>query len=329
MKWCLVENEQKNLLFNPQNDILRHKQTNQIDPKFAGVPKHDEMFRLSPEMPPMDPTQLYWNCLSDSKANKTMFSYVVKNNRAVENAELIICNTVHELEKPALSYVPNILPVGPLLSGSRPNKPVGNFWQQDTSCIEWLDKKPIKSVIYAAFGSYTIFNQDQFQELALGLELTGRPFLWAVRPDLAGEDKSNLSDFIERVGDRGRIVGWCPQQQVLAHPSIACFISHCGWNSTLEGVMNGVPFLCWPYFCDQFFNQSYICDVWRVGMKMAADENGIYAKEQIRSKVEELVSDVGIKERSMALKEMTRRSLEEDGSSFKNFNDFIDLILGV
>ncbi|KAK8933996.1 UDP-glycosyltransferase 84A1 [Platanthera zijinensis] len=126
------------------------------------------------------------------------------------------------------------------------------------------------------------------------------------------------------------IVSWCPQQQVLAHPSVACFVSHCGWNSVLEGVRHGVPFLCWPYFGDQFYNQTYICDVWKVGLRLiaAADENNIYSHEKIRSKLEELIGDEKIKETSLFWKETARKSLEMGGSSFDNFNNFIDLMKG-
>ncbi|KAK8934004.1 UDP-glycosyltransferase 83A1 [Platanthera zijinensis] len=297
-----------------------------------GEIKKHEIFQLSPQMPPMHPTQLSWNCFQDSKTRKIMFNYFADSNKSIVNADIILCNTFHELEKPIFAYAPAIVPIGPLIAGSRPNKTAGNFWAQDTKCIEWLDRQQQATVIYVAFGSFTVFNQHQFQELALGLELTGHPFLWVVRPDLtdaADDNPINLSNFIERVGDRGRLVGWCPQARVLAHPSVACFVTHCGWNSTLEGLRNGLPFLCWPYFGDQFLNQTYICDIWRVGLRMIADTNGIYSKEQIRSKLEELISgDVEIKERSLAFKEMAYKStLEKVGSSHDNFNSFINLIM--
>lgn len=298
-----------------------------------GAPINGKMFQLGPKMPPIDPAQFTWNCFKDSLTKKVFFNYASDNIRAIANAELVLCNTFHELEKPVLTYVPDIVPIGPLLSGSRPDKTFGNFWVQDTECIDWLDGQQKNSVIYVAFGSFTILNQCQFQELAHGLELTRKPFLWVVRPDqltvVDDESSINLSDFVKRVGDRGRIVSWCPQRKVLAHPSIACFISHCGWNSILEGVTSGASFLCWPYFADQFFNQTYICDIWRVGLRIVADECGIYSKEQIISKLEALVSDKEIKERSSALKEMAWRSLEIDGSSFNNFSKLIDLMNGV
>ncbi|KAK8933683.1 UDP-glycosyltransferase 83A1 [Platanthera zijinensis] len=154
-----------------------------------GAPKEHKMFQLIPEMPPMDPTQLSWNCFNDPKKNLMFFRLLSKNiETVVPIAELILCNTFHELEKPVFSYAPNIIPVGPLLAGSRPQKTFGNFWVQETGCIEWLDRQPKNSVIYVAFGSFTVFNQHQFQELAVALELTGRPFLWVVRPGLSNVD---------------------------------------------------------------------------------------------------------------------------------------------
>ncbi|GFY82942.1 hypothetical protein Acr_02g0011820 [Actinidia rufa] len=89
--------------------------------------------------------------------------------------------------------------------------------------------------------------------------------------------------FRERVATRGRIVGLAPQHKVLSHHSVACFLSHCDWNSTVEGLSNGVPFLCWPYFGDQFLNQSYICDVWKVGLGLIEMKVGSSDKETCRT----------------------------------------------
>nr|GEY05287.1 UDP-glycosyltransferase 83A1-like [Tanacetum cinerariifolium] len=95
-------------------------------------------------------------------------------------------------------------------------------------------------VIYVAFGSFAILNQPQFEELALGLELTNKPFLWVVRPGTSGSTEYVYpSGYMERIGTIRKIVSWAPQQEVLNHPSVACFMSHYGWNSTMEGVSNG------------------------------------------------------------------------------------------
>jgi hypothetical protein len=87
---------------------------------------------------------------------------------------------------------------------------------EDTACLKWLDSHPDRSVVYVAFGSFTIFDPRQFRELAEGLELIGRPFLWVVRPDFTSGGLSKLwfDEFQDRVSVNGMIVSWCPQQQV-------------------------------------------------------------------------------------------------------------------
>ncbi|KAG6388630.1 hypothetical protein SASPL_150062 [Salvia splendens] len=107
--------------------------------------------------------------------------------------------------------------------------------------------------------------------------MSGRAFLWVVRLDLANGSRAVLPDGF--AGENGKIVERAPQD--LSHRSVACFLSHCGWNSTLEGLSRGVPFLCWPYFSDQFHNQKYICDKWEIGLRIDHDENGIRSFIQI------------------------------------------------
>lgn len=151
-------------------------------------------------------------------------------------------------------------------------------------------------------------------ELALGIELTGRPFLWVVRPGMSTLQKDEYPF--------GKIVSWVPQQKVLSYPSIACFVSHCGWNSTLEGLSKGVPFLCWPYFAHQIFNMFYICDKWRVGFRFDPNESGVVLGEEVRRKVEQVLGE-NIRTGALELKEMARQNIAEGGQSSKNFNDFV------
>ncbi|GJR68435.1 retrotransposon-related protein [Tanacetum coccineum] len=167
----------------------------------------------------------------------------------------------------------------------------------------------------------------RFEELALGLELTNRSFLWVTRPG-GSDSKDHVypSGYMERVGTRGKIVSWAPQQEVLNHPSVACFMSHCGWNSTMEGVSNGVPFLCWPYFADQFLNTTYVCDIWKTGMALNKDETSIVTRGEIKSKVEQLLNNNIVKQSALQLQEKVVNSVREGNSSNENLLNFIDWI---
>ncbi|KAI8534098.1 hypothetical protein RHMOL_Rhmol10G0062000 [Rhododendron molle] len=289
-----------------------------------GTPVKSQMIQLSPAMPSMNTENFPWMCFQDENTKNILFDLNTRTLKAVKFADRLICNSSYELEPAAFSLFPNFLAIGPLLASNRLGKSIGHFWPEDSTCLEWLDQHPAQSVIYVAFGSFTVFDQIQFQELAIGLEQTNRPFLWVVRPDII--EKTNDAyprGFKERVVTRGRMVGWAPQDKVLSHPSVACFLSHCGWNSTIEGVSNGIPFLCWPYFGDQFFNQTYICDVWKVGLWFNKDESGIIRHEEIKGKVEQLLADEALKARALHLKEVTAETVKEGGCSSNNFSSFI------
>ena len=293
---------------------------------FAGTPvnKH-KMFQLSPTTPALHPTNVLWVAYDDSTTRKIIFHVIKRNNKAVELADWVLCNSSLNLEPEGFTLVPKVLPIGPLSASNRLGNMSGNFWPEDTTCLQWLDQQSPGSVIYVAFGSFTVFNQIQFQELALGLELSNRPFLWVVRPDITeGKHGFYPEGFQKRVASQGKMVGWAPQVAVLSHPSIACFLSHCGWNSTIEGVSNGIPFLCWPYNADQFLNESYIYDIWKIGLKFERDERGIITKEEIKTKIEKLLGDKNFKTRAVQLKEMVANSVNEGGSSDRIFKNFIE-----
>ncbi|XVF60663.1 hypothetical protein PTKIN_Ptkin08bG0066300 [Pterospermum kingtungense] len=296
-----------------------------IDDNGTPINEHN-MFRLSPTMPPIHPKDIVWLNFYSFTTQKILFDLIIKRfNKAAETTDWVLCNSSLDLEPEGFALAPQVLPIGPLSASNRLGNLSGNFWTEDTTCLQWLDQQPPGSVVYVAFGSFTVFDQIQFEELALGLELSNRPFLWVVRPDITeGKDCINPEGFEERVGSQGKMVGWAPQGLVLSHPSIACFVSHCGWNSTMEGVSNGVPFLCWPYFADRFLNQNYICDIWKVGLKFERDGRGIITKEEIKNKIEKLLGDRSFKTRVVQLKEMVGNSVNEGGSSDREFKKFVE-----
>ncbi|CAA0830344.1 UDP-glycosyltransferase 73C1 [Striga hermonthica] len=200
-------------------------------------------------------------------------------------------------------------------------------------CVGWMDRRKPGSVVYACLGSLSRLSPAQFVELALGLELSGRPFILVVK----GGDKSeeiekwiSESGFEERVGERGLLIrGWAPQVLILSHSAVGGFLTHCGWNSTLEGVSAGVPMITWPIFAEQFLNEKLVVQVLRTGVGVGAKsvahlgeetkpENEV-ARENIRRAVES-VMDAGRdgQERRERAKELGRRAkgaVEEGGSS--------------
>ncbi|KAG9440580.1 hypothetical protein H6P81_020745 [Aristolochia fimbriata] len=286
---------------------------------------HNQTIQLSPSMPEMSTNNFWWSCFDDPVTRKVVFRLMTEAIQAATLVDEILCNSFAGIEAPALGLIPKAIPIGPLLSTNRTvSKPVGNFWAEDSSCLTWLDQQHERSVIYVAFGSFTVLNQTQFKELAAGLEQSGRPFLWVVRPNLmTGSAVAYPEIFFERVGERGKIVRWAPQQKVLAHRAVACFVSHCGWNSTTEGLSNGVPFLCWPYFADQFFNQKYICEVWKIGFELKPNEDGIITRREIQGRVEALLCDEGIRRRVVEMKGMAESS---GRISVQNLGDFVKRI---
>ncbi|XP_022863043.1 UDP-glycosyltransferase 83A1-like, partial [Olea europaea var. sylvestris] len=141
-------------------------------------------------MPAINTAELSWNCIIGELTAKIVFKLGVQILKWVKSADRMICNSSNWLEYGTFASFPDFIPIGPLLACNRLGKSVGNFWKEDSGCLAWLDQQPPNSVIYVAFGSYTIFDQNQFEELAIGLELTNRPFLGVVRENII-EDVNN------------------------------------------------------------------------------------------------------------------------------------------
>ncbi|KAL2521651.1 UDP-glycosyltransferase 85A1 [Forsythia ovata] len=251
-------------------------------------------------------------------------------------ASAIIINTFNDLEREVLEAIspisPPIYTVGPLalLSRGLPESHLSSFkpslWKEDAACLEWLDKRARNSVIYVNYGSVTLISDQHLKEFAWGLANSKHPFLWIVRPDIAmGESAILPQDFLEETKNRGLITSWCPQDQVLSHPSIGVFLTHCGWNSTLESITAGVPMICWPFFAEQQTNCRYLCTEWGVGLEVNYDVK--------RDDIEELVRNVMEGEKG---KEMKSRAMEwkrkaeaatKTGTSYTNLDRIFKEVL--
>nr|VDD43281.1 unnamed protein product [Brassica oleracea] len=213
-------------------------------------------------------------------------------------ASAIILNTFDDLEHDTIQYLQSILPpvypIGPL--NQLVNRDIDkdgemgrmgtNLWKEDTKCLDWLDTKSRDSSgVYVNFGSITVMSAKQLVEFAWDLAATGKDFLWVIRPDLVDGDAAVLPPEFLTTADRRMLVTWCPQEKVLAHPAIGGFLTHSGWNSTLESFCGGVPMVCWPFFAEQQTNCKYCCDEWEVGMEIGGDVK----REEIHTVVRELM----------------------------------------
>ncbi|RRT38485.1 hypothetical protein B296_00045083 [Ensete ventricosum] len=204
----------------------------------------------------------------------------------------------------------------------------GNKMNVDETYIRnWLDAKETASVIYVSFGSIASHSASHLIEIGLGLEASKRPFVWVIREkEMRPEVARFLSEgFEERT--KGLILrGWAPQVLILSHPSVGGFMTHCGWNSTLEAVSVGVPMLTWAHFFDQFLNEKLVVEILGIGVAlkantsivyMADDAEGLITREDVEKAVTELMEGAEAEERRKRAKELAEKAKKsmEGGSS--------------
>ncbi|KAL6209987.1 hypothetical protein ACLB2K_020925 [Fragaria x ananassa] len=141
-------------------------------------------------------------------------------------------------------------------------------------------------LLYVSFGSGSELGAEQMEELAWGLRISRSNFLWVVRESEAGKIPKG---FVDEISEKGLVVSWCPQLEVLAHEAVGCFITHCGWNSTFQALSLGVLMLAMPQWTDQGTNAKYIMDVSKTGLRALPDENGIVKKDVVELCISELM----------------------------------------
>ncbi|XP_058200944.1 crocetin glucosyltransferase, chloroplastic-like [Rhododendron vialii] len=247
-----------------------------------------------------------------------------------QNNPKVLVNSFDALESGALRAIEklNLVAIGPLipsafLGGKDPsdNSFGGDLFHDSKAYIKWLDSNPSESVIYAAFGSYSPIAKQQMEEIAHGLLACGRPFLWVVR---SGEEEK-LS-FKEKLEQQGMIVPWCSQVEVLSHPSVGCFVSHCGWNSSLESLVSGVPIVALPQWLDQVTNAKLIEDVWKTGSRVKPNLDQIVESDEIKRCIERVMGGDEIRTNAKKWKDLAREAGKEGRSSDKNLKTFVDEI---
>ncbi|KAG8645624.1 hypothetical protein MANES_10G077880v8, partial [Manihot esculenta] len=257
----------------------------------------------------------------------------------------VIVNSFYELESGYADYYKKILGrkawhIGPVSLWNRNLEEHAHRERKASiskqECLKWLDAKKPSSVIYACFGTVTKFSDSQLHEIAIGLEASKQNFIWVVRKDDIEEESEMkwLPDGYEkRMEGKGLIIrGWAPQVLILHHEAVGGFITHCGWNSLLEGVSAGLPMVTWPIFADQFFNEKLITDVLRIGVSVGAQKWIRLVGDYVNSeKIEKAVKEIIVGEKAVELRirakeigEMAKRAIEEGGSSYNDLGALIE-----
>ncbi|GLU12811.1 hypothetical protein SLE2022_294700 [Rubroshorea leprosula] len=247
--------------------------------------------------------------LPSSFLHKDRAADIFDLTRRFRETKGIMVNSFMELESHALNslssdpQIPPVYPVGPVLNLQTDGQ------DQCSDIMKWLDDQAPLSVVFLCFGSMGSFGEDQVKEIACALEQSGHRFLWSLRkPPPKGTmssptDYSNLEEvlpegFLDRTSGIGKVIGWAPQVEILAHSAIGGFVSHCGWNSTLESIWFGVPIAAWPMFAEQQLNAFQLV----VELGLAVEIKMDYRKDRMTGN-EPIVSSEEIKRGIMAVME--------------------------
>ncbi|MCL7046269.1 hypothetical protein MKW94_012687 [Papaver nudicaule] len=300
-------------------DLIRHGYISEF-----GIPQNERNKCSLPGQPSLTTRHLPW-LIGNPSSQKQRFEFWLRILERSRNLKWLLVNSFVEENYDnrsdsvqRLSDRPRIFRVGPLTSHTKLAK-TPTFWDEDRSCLDWLDQQKKSSVVYVSFGSWVgPIGEEKVTELALGLENTESPFIWV----LGSAWRDGLPDgFLDRVRDIGKIVSWAPQKEVLQHSAVGCYLTHCGWNSTVEAIQCGKRLLCYPVAGDQFVNCTYIVDVWGIGAKM----NGI-RKIDVEEGVKRVMTGKGSEEMEENVMKLKGRLNGEEGClrAVSNLTDFLD-----
>nr|QNV69591.1 glycosyltransferase [Mentha x piperita] len=267
--------------------------------------------------------------------------------RGFRECKGIVVNTFLEFESHAIrslssdDRVPPVYPVGPMIQGGGEETEENRRKREEI--IQWLDKQPDSSVVFLCFGSNGSFEGNQVKEIATALEKSGVRFLWSLRKpppkesmEFAGEYESPEQvlpeGFLDRTMGRGKVIGWAPQVAVLSHPSVGGFVSHCGWNSTLESVWCGVPMAAWPLDAEQQVNAFQVVKDFEMAVEIKMDyrksSGVVVGAETIEKAIKELMEPENkIRAKVEELHKKSRMALAEGGSSYNFVGRLIEDIM--
>ncbi|CAM0954446.1 unnamed protein product [Alopecurus aequalis] len=293
----------------------------------------------SPGMPPVRAVDM--PVMIKDKESETTKVRLYQFKRIPEGRGVLV-NTFDWLEPTALKALadgvcvpgrpaPKVFCIGPLVDDGEKNRDK----EKRHECLAWLDAQPLRSVVFLCFGSKGAFSATQLKEIARGLEGSGHRFLWAVRSPPEEQSEFPVPDlerllpagFLERTRGRGMVVkSWVPQAEVVRHEAVGAFVTHCGWNSTLEAIMAGLPMICWPLYAEQALNKVFMVEEMKIAMALDGYEAGIVNAEEVEAKVRlvmETEEGRKLRETLVAAKKMALDAIGAGGSSEVAFGEFL------
>ncbi|KAG6470037.1 UDP-glycosyltransferase 86A1-like [Zingiber officinale] len=287
--------------------------------------RKDTAVRYIPGIPEIEPHELA-SIYQDKDASSLVHQFTFKCFDELRGADFVLANTVEELEAEAISALRREMPfyaIGPVFPDGFTSGISGSIAAiQD--CSHWLDTMPAASVLYVSFGSAFHPGERDFREMAHGVLNSKVNFLWVLRPDTVP-----LPDgFVAACQGRGMVVPWCDQKEVLLHPAVGGFLTHCGWNSTLESVWFGVPMLCFPLAFDQPPNCKLVSKDLKIGVRLGG--SGEVNRDEVHDKIEGLMGgEVGaaVRMEMEKVQKAARAAVALNGSSSRNMDKFIDDLL--
>ncbi|WMV59852.1 hypothetical protein MTR67_053237 [Solanum verrucosum] len=266
----------------------------------TGCPLHNDSICHSFDQPTIRLQDLPW-LIGNSNARISRFKFWTRTMERTKTLKWLLINTFQDechnnKDQNTTNFDSKILPIGPL--NTHVTIKNSSFWEEDLSCMNWLDKQVVNSVLYISFGSWVSpIGEAKVNSLALALEATKRPFIWVLGPLWR---QGLQKGYLERISKQGKIVSWAPQMDVLQHEGVGCYLTHCGWNSTMEAIQSKKRLMCYPVAGDQFVNCAYIVQKWRIGVMI----DGFGVKD-LEGGLRKVMEDDGMSERIDRLNEMT------------------------
>jgi hypothetical protein len=267
----------------------------------------------------------------------TVLRFTASVAGAVRGASLgVVLNTFDAIEGPELAGIRRelsrpVFAVGPLhLAGGPPVEPQQHVL--DGGCLEWLDARPPRSVLYVSLGSAARVDRAAFEEMAWGLAGSGVPFLWALCPGSVGGDDDEPpfpEELHETVRRRGKVVAWSPQRAVLAHPAVGGFWTHGGWSSIMEAVCEGVPMLVHPWLADQTGSARCVTRRWGIGLEAGRVVERTAMARAIRRLMVGEHGPQAPRERARLLRMQARECVAEGGPASLAMDGLVEFILGL